>query len=456
MMMILWVKHGLGAIPWKSYLCGLSGIGMIFFTSVTVGAESGTFVPLKAAEIRERGASLLNKQVEISGSFYSPILVNPSSDFSRGLISDPSMDPRAMNSNAIEVVFNLVDKDTIVWMAKNMCREICKNVFVRGNLVMRKGHRQPVLEMTQISFESVAGVEAGGSTEAKVIAVQDQYGIAKPVLPPGSTPTETGWSGWVERVPPTAPGYDAAKGMWKSMIAHSEYQRAADWDEARGIIRGPERPENFETYYRGVRDTGLSNLFKTARYQDLQTLWPRVALVVEESPKGGIIADEYFRVGNTKSSDRCWRLHAKVWTGPARSEDIAPFNWCLSEMRYNVGYTGVTRWGTTPKSNMRHALSSTGSNRTTGPNPPSEPLPPHTFYSRQFSYNTIMVANVLLDMDFNFNLPDGRVWLLEELTNNDGSQQTPSTSRTAAEGSKDSFPGGKFFDNLIKIPGRSQ
>lgn len=406
--------------PWHqaTRLIGVIAIGLsgTVFGICAAAAEAPSFVPLKAADVPERASSLLDQQVEVSGNFYSPVLVNPKSDFSRGRISDPSVDPRAMRSNAIDVVFNLVDKDTINWMAKNRCLEICKNVFVRGRLVMRRGYRQPVLEMTQISFESVAGIEAGGSDEAKIIAAKDQYGVAKPVLPPGSVPTEAGWSGWVERIPPTAPGYDAAKGMWKSMVAHAEFQRVTEFDQMRAIIRGPKRPTNFETYYRGVRDTGLSNLFQTSRYQDLTTVWPRVALIVEESPKG-FMAAEYNRVGDTSSSDRCWRLRAKVWTGPARSEGIAPFNWCLSEMRFNISYASVTTWGMTRKSNMKHALAGTGSNRTTGPNPPTEPLPKHSGYSRQFSYDTIMAGNVLLDMGFDVHLPDGRVWLVDESLN---------------------------------------
>ena len=86
-------------------------------------------------------------------------------------------------------------------------------------------------------------------------------------------------------------------------------------------------------------------------------------------------------------------------------------------MRFNIGYASVTSWGMTPKSNMRHALASTGRNRTTGPNPPTEPLPKHSGYSHQFSYDTMMAGNVLLDMDFNFHLPDGRVWLVDESPN---------------------------------------
>lgn len=358
-----------------------------------------------------RGPSLLDQYVEISGNFYSSTLIDPKSDFSHGAISDPSVDPRAMKSPKVDVVFNMVDKPTISWMARNMCREVCKNVFVRGRLVMRKGHRQPVLEMTQISFESVAGVEAGGSAEAKLIAAQDRYGIAKPVLASGAVPTEACWKVWAERIPPTAPGYDAAKGMWKSMVDYSDYKRQSAWDDQRGIIRGPERPENFETYYRGVRDTGLSNLFKPIPFSPVEVpLWPRVVLIMEERPKGGVITNKYNSGGG---SDRCWRLRAKVWTGPARSEDIAPFNWCLSEMRFNVGYQSVINWGMTPKSSMMRIQASTGSNRTTGPVPPGTPLP-QPAYNNASSYSTIMVGNVLMDMGFSSHVPDGRVWLIDE------------------------------------------
>ena len=124
------MKRWCQAITSRSFLprlVGISSIGLSIMISgvLLAGAETSSFVPLKAADAPERGSSLLDQQVEISGNFYSPITINPKSNFSRGKISDPSVDPRAMNSKATVVVFDLVDKNTIVWMAKNMCREIC-------------------------------------------------------------------------------------------------------------------------------------------------------------------------------------------------------------------------------------------------------------------------------------------------------------------------------------------
>ena len=107
-------------------------------------------------------------------------------------------------------------------------------------------------------------------------------------------------------------------------------------------LRG-KRPENFETYYRGVRDTGLSMLFERFRYRDTSTLWPRVAIIIEERPElHGNIANEFFENSKTET-DYCWRFRAKVWGGPARSEDIAPFNWCFSETRFTP-YAKVPIW----------------------------------------------------------------------------------------------------------------
>ena len=77
-------------------------------------------------------------------------------------------------------------------------------------------------------------------------------------------------------------------------------------------------------------------------------------------------------------------------------------------------YADVSLWGRTPKSNMRLIQATTGPNRTLGPNPPDTPLPGDRSYKSPFSYATVMVGNVLLDMGFSYRAPDGRAWLLDE------------------------------------------
>jgi hypothetical protein len=201
------------------------------------------------------------------------------------------------------------------------------------------------------------------------------------------------------------------------MQDYAKWRAQADVDDNRAIIRGPERPANFETYYRGLRDTGLSNLFAKFPYQNSRTTWPRVMIVVEEKPTlHGGMPSEFFHSSTKTDTDYTWRFRATVWMDETHKIDIAPFNWCFSEMRYNTPYSEVPIWGRTPKLNVPH---SPARNALTGavdqPIPPRYPLPETPDYHRTFHYNTIMVGNLLLDMGFNYNRPDGRVWFVEDI-----------------------------------------
>jgi hypothetical protein len=87
-------------------------------------------------------------------------------------------------------------------------------------------------------------------------------------------------------------------------------------------------------------------------------------------------------------------------------------------MRYNTPYSEVPIWGRTPKQNVPAPAGITASPTTQPaavPIAPKLPLPDTPDYHRFFHYNTIMVGNVLLDMGFNYNRPDGRVWFVEDL-----------------------------------------
>ena len=253
----------------------------------------------------------------------------------------------------------------------------------------------------------------------EAITAKDKEGLVKDVLPPHTNPSDAAAKAWLDRVPTTSPSYDRAKSVWDNMKVHANQRRQAEADDRRALIRGPDRPADFETYYRGVRDTGLSNLFAKSPYQNRSTSWPRVMIVIEEKPKfNGGMPSEYFRSGNKTETDYTWRFRATVWTDATHSIDIAPFNWCFSEMRYNTPYSEVPIWGRTPKLNVpapadlpahrRHR-------RQAHTDRPQTPLPESPEYHRLFHYNTIMVGNVLLDMGFNYNRPDGRVWFVEDI-----------------------------------------
>jgi hypothetical protein len=142
-------------------------------------------------------------------------------------------------------------------------------------------------------------------------------------------------------------------------------------------------------------------------------------IIVEEKPKlNGSMPSEYFHNSQTET-DYTWRFRAKVWTDATNSIDIAPFNWAFSEMRYNTPYSEVPIWGRTPKMNVPVpaglAAAAPGTQPAALPIAPRYPLPDSPDYHRLFHYNTIMVGNLLLDMGFRYNRPDGRVWFVEDI-----------------------------------------
>jgi hypothetical protein len=293
-----------------------------------------------------------------------------------------------------------------------------QGVFVRGKVVTARGSTVPVLDVADISKESKVQAAAANKAHVEAITTKDKEGLVKEVLPPHTNPSGEAAKAWLARVPTTSPSYDRAKSVWDNMQAHANWRGQAEADDRRAIIRGPDRPANFETYYRGVHDTGLSNLFAQSAYRNNSTSWPRVMIVIEEKPKfNGGMPNEYWHSSNKTDTDYTWRYHATVWTDATHSIEIAPFNWAFSEMRFNTPYSEVEIWGRTPKQNVPPPAGMPAQTDATTARPmaPKYPLPDTPDYHRLFHYNTIMVGNVLLDMGFNYNRPDGRVWFIEDL-----------------------------------------
>lgn len=270
-----------------------------------------------------------------------------------------------------------------------------------------------MLALTSISYESRVKAQADRKALVQAIADKDRFGAAKPLLPPHSVPTKAGWQAWLSRVPGDAPGHDQAASIWANMQSHSRHQQQVASDARLVLFRGPERPANFETYYRGVRDTGLANLFARFPYQGSESEFPRVAIVIEEKPRPSVLPDAFFK-GKGPSTDYCWRFHAKLWIDATHPQDIAPFNWCFSETRFNVPYSRSPRWGQVPTALVTLSGKFTGKERTTGPLPPYTPLPNTPEYKHTYSYVPVMVGNVLMDMGFSWERSDGRVWFVEK------------------------------------------
>src|SRR5207253_3168143 len=138
--------------------------------------------------------------------------------------------------------------------------------------------------------------------------------------------------------------------------------------------------------------------------------------------QGGANSITPYTKGGDELRNRCWRLSARLWTGPAASRDIPSFNWCLTEMHYDVlpdpgggapfirtAPVGMALWGMTPKVSMSDQ--NTGPERTMGPNPPYTPVMRFHFRDEQGA-ECIMLGNLLREMAFEFGVPDGRVWVV--------------------------------------------
>jgi hypothetical protein len=366
-----------------------------------VPADSG-WTLVSASDWLARAPALAGRRVEVSGNLSTQLMVNPHSNFSNtGWMRD------AGNKELATVMFDQIGDAEVAWMRKNRCSNTCEGVFVRGEVVSGRGSRAPILRMIDVSFESRAGGVAASMVQLEPPPANTSA-VHKQLLPPGGVPTALGASA-VTQMPETTPDSTAGKSMSQKMEDRSRSIRQRNMNIEKGQIPGPERPANFETSYRSIRDTQLSNVFVNYPWNVGRNSWPRVALVVEEKPTGGTGALGSLQPGD-KIKDRCWRLGARLWTGPAASQDIAPFNWCLSEMRFNVSYNAVALWGMTPATSM--AEHNTGPARTQGPNPPMIPAPRFHYSDGSFS-DTIMLGNLLLDMSFSFGVPDGRVWIVD-------------------------------------------
>src|SRR5438477_10935166 len=352
-------------------------------TGASAAGDSG-WTLVAASEWLTRAPALIGRRVEVSGNLSTMMYVDPHDGF-----SDTGWMRDAGNKVLVTVQFAQISNEQVAWMRTNNCSQTCEGIFVRGVVVSRergRGWREPecrsqqppprcaaesetpsVLRMTDISSESRARGVA-----VSMVRLDSTRGDTPPVekqlLPPGGVP-----------------------------------ERQGDLRMHMGMIRGPARQADFETSYRSIRDTRLLKVFASYPWNNGGNEWPRVALVVEEQPAGGTGEFEHAR-GGQKIKDRCWRLRARLWTGPASSQDIAPFNWRLSEMRFNVAYNDVALWGTSPLGRQPE--------RTLGLHAAYHPVPTLQ-YGDGLRGDTIMLGNILLEMGFVLGMPDGRVWIVQ-------------------------------------------
>ena len=359
------------------------------------------WIPLKAEEWAVKAPTLIGKDVEVFGDLSTQFFISRKSGLNNsGWMRD------SMNKELLIVLFDKASDEQIAWMTKNKCRETCPGVFVRGRVVSSRK-----LRLKEVSFESRAGLEPAGVAVAEAAVKDTSSGNAKVLLPPGTVPPDSVYR-WFTEIPSDSVADVQNQSMAARIAARADYIQNRDHNNARGRVPGPVRPADFSTTYRSIRDTRLLNVFAAYPWDVGQNSWPRVVLIVEDVSKGGGSSSLVYKTAGEKIADKCFRVSAKLWTGPAHSEDIPPFNWCLSEMRFNTSYNEVALWGMTPKTSMSNKAM--GPKGTLGPDPPYLPAPEH-HYDQWYFPDTIMLGNLLLDMGFSFGVPDGRVWIVNQI-----------------------------------------
>jgi hypothetical protein len=377
-------------------------------TGVIAVAPPGTvWTSLPAAQFRDSASAMVGRYVETYGTVSSLLLLSRTSRFDNtGWLRD------ADNHELATLLFDQLSDYYLDWMRRNKCNNpACNFAYVRGQVVL--DHRNAVLRVYEISYESRTG------PTAIVVTVAAASDTTKPLLPSQAVPLAYNTT----KCPscPKAPTAPAAadtmpkKGLMSrfkaGVIALQKSSAAANAASAGGTGSFKFGSESLtRTYYRNVRDTELSHLFDAwpCYLSSGYNMWPRVVVVIEEVP--GHYAKLDYSSPSAEQQDACWRVRARIWTGPATSQDVAPFNWCLSETKLEKAFDGVVLWGETPK--LAFSGQNTGAQRTTGPNPPYLPLPEH--FVSVGRAEAAMVGSILWDMGFSYAESDGRVWVVRE------------------------------------------
>src|ERR1043166_6194537 len=283
----------------------------------------------------------------------------------------------ADNNELATLLFDQLSDYYLDWMRHNQCNHpACDHAYVRGQIVL--DGRRPVLRGYEISFESRTG------PTASAVTVASANGPGKPLLPSQGVPLE--YNSTKCRSCPTAPvtpdsTTEPRKGLLGRLlqVAAVLVQKPNDAGAA-GSAGGAGkfhygREALPRTYYRNVRDTELNLMFDAWPYNLANNMWPRVVLIIEEEPAHRMQMD--YGDPALEYVDACWRIRARIWTGPATSQDVAPFNWCMSESKLDTAFADGGLWGGRAKT--RPAGRGGGGGGGGGPKklpPPDNPPPP--------------------------------------------------------------------------------
>jgi hypothetical protein len=176
------------------------------------------------------------------------------------------------------------------------------------------------------------------------------------------------------------------------------------------VIRGNTSPSGSRySNYHSISATPLSCLFSRYPYRDEQSIWPRVAITILSMPTDG---DAPF-TGLGVHTAGCWEMRATIWYSTTQSVDVSPFQWCGSEVAYNLATVNYDRWVADSAGYMENGGGRDPGNRSEGPSYPGSVIPIGSndpSFSTPNNGNGQMAANIVYRMGLNWNHPDGRVW----------------------------------------------
>lgn len=178
-----------------------------------------------------------------------------------------------------------------------------------------------------------------------------------------------------------------------------------------------------------VKDTQLAGIFQQHPYDttvDFKKQFPRVALKVTQSPPQKVrqTLEGVIYLRNNVLPEGCWTVEGTLWRSRNKSEPVAPFYLCSPrDMAYDIPLRDGKDWfSSTPI--FAATQETTGTRRTTGPVPPSHPLPQDLkhkkYYGSDFlgSLQGLMMISLLYQMGFDWSVhEDRRVWFTQFDTN---------------------------------------
>jgi len=154
-----------------------------------------------------------------------------------------------------------------------------------------------------------------------------------------------------------------------------------------------------------LRDTELKDIISKSKSAD----WPRIALTINTLPNG--FYDYGPQIGRGFSENYCINISITVWFDQKKSKSFDRMDFCGDDIVSDVPFYQVKHWGMTQKA----FSGTTGSQRTTGPNPPELPFPNLPGNEGVLSHaGAYYLGSIMMVVGYNWReIFDARFWVVK-------------------------------------------